>query len=238
MPRKPAKEYKEGDPIPEGYLVAKKTDPTGADDGTLILRKKPKSGTARKNHVHHLPDGGWKKTQSQMKNFYEGRFGVPATRTGRPRKNKMWITEKNPHAAGKMLKYTEPSKLAYAFDVAIAKLATKDVALTKNAVLLEAGMAVSVFDRYKDKDGYKVVCEQLEMLCESYLQDEAILQRNPNAVSLLKMYHDRSEKQSIEVSSKSPVSELTDDQLTELAKQAIDITPNEQKSTRSRRTSS
>ena len=227
MARKPAVEYKEGDPIPEGYLVAKKTDPTGKDDGTLILRKKPKSGNARKSHVHHLPDGGWKKTQSQMKNFYEGRFNIPATRTGRPRKNKMWITEKNPHAAGKPLKYDKPSKLAYAFDVAIAKLATKDVALTKNAVLLESGMALTTFDKYKELDEHKVVCEQLEMLCESYLQDEAILQRNPNAVSLLKMYHDRAEKQSIEVSSKNPVSEWTDEQLTELAKQAIDITPND-----------
>ena len=218
MPRKnykPAKKYKEGDEIPEGFVVAKNPK------GELILKKAPKKGAQRKNHIRKKPGGGYYKTQKMMKNFYEG-IGVPANNKGRPSKNGLFPTETNPGGAGKPLKYETPDKLNLAFSGALQRMATKEMIMTKTAFLVEMGMSAKTFGEYKARPGYGELCERIEDLCELYLQDQALGERNPNAIPMIKMYHDRAEKQSLEVSAKSPVDEMSESELRQLAETAVE----------------
>jgi hypothetical protein len=210
--------YNEGDPIPEGFVVAKNVN------GVTILRKSPKSGEKRKRHTLRDADGNVKKTQIQMKNFYEGRLGIPCCKNGRPRKNGFWPTPENPGGAGKPLKYPTPQKLSYAFDRALQRLANSKSPITKLAFLVELGMSNSMFEAYRHHrgEGFSLVCERAEDIFELYLQDQALTHRNTNAVSMIKMYHDRAEKQDISITAKSKVDEMSEDQLRKIAEQATE----------------
>lgn len=206
-----------GGEVPEGYIVINK------EDGQY-LRKAPKKGKARKNHVQRTPDGGYKKTQIQKKNFLEGRFGIPATKKGRPRKNGQWVTDLNPTGAGKPLKYSTPEDFGYAAKCALQRMAANESICTKTAFLVEMGITHKTLSEYANRPGYSEVVEKLDNLFELYMQEQAITERNTNAISLLKMYHDKAERQQIEVTAKSPVDQMSEEQLRQLAsEELIDI---------------
>jgi len=218
MPKKgykPAQRYEEGDEIPEGYLVAE------LSNGEKILRKEPKTGAKRKSHVRHKEGGGYYKTNKQMKTWYESR-GIAANTNGRPSKNGIMSTESNPHGAGKPLKFETPKKLDLAFAGTLRRMATKESIMTKTAFLIELGMSTKTFDTYKARPGYDELCIRIEEMCELYLQEQALTERNPNAIPMIKMYHDRAEKQSLEVTAKSPVDEMSESELRQLAESAIE----------------
>jgi len=192
---------------------------------TYITPKQTKTKKPRKEH-----STGWSKTNAQMKRFYEGRLGIPATVAGRPSKNGIWSTPSNPTGAGNSMLYPTPEDMGKAFEKAIRLVAQEGMPITKNNVLIQMGLSRKSFSNYKKREAYEDVIDSFDLFCESYMENIAIVAGSNQAISILKMNHNKTEKQVIEVKPMDgQVVDLTEAQLRDLAnisvEDAVEILP-------------